>query len=261
MVTDYVGDIRLLDRTAETDNVEEALVAFGIFRPLLNRQQCVQLSGDQDRVLHLALRVARVHVPSLNVDLRRGRVEILELQLTDLPAVHRVGIFSPEPLDIELNDSASDLLVRRETDLDLTVPELGMLHDVLHRVHDLGHAGLVVRTQKGCAVGGDERLPHIMKHLRELRRLQRQSRHTFQRNVPAVIFIDDLRLDVRSRSVRSGVHVGDESDCRHFRLDVRRDRAHHVTIFIKSGFHSESLQLVAQHAEQIQLLLRRWLAL
>ncbi len=88
---------------------KKALVAFGIFRPLLNRQQSVQFSRDQNGVLHLALRVARVHVPSLNMYLRRGRVEILELQLADLPAVHRVGIFSPEPLDIEFNHAAPDL--------------------------------------------------------------------------------------------------------------------------------------------------------
>ena len=179
VVTDDVGDVSLLDRSVEPDDMEEPFVPFGIFRSLLDRQQSVQFRRYQNGVLHLALGVARMHIPSLNMYLRRSRVEILELQLSDLAAIHRVGIFSPELLDIELNDSASDLLVWREPDLDLTVLELRMLHDVLHRVHNLRHTGLVVRAKQRGSVRGDQRLTHVVKHLRELRRLQRQARHTF----------------------------------------------------------------------------------
>ena len=127
-----------------------------------------ELLADVDGVLHLALRIARVHVPALDVDLGRCGIEVLELQFADLAAVHRIGVVRAEAGDIELHDAATDLLVGGEADLDGPMLEFGMGHDVLDRVHDLRHAALVVGAEERCAVGRDQCLAHVVEHFREL---------------------------------------------------------------------------------------------
>ena len=60
-------------------------------------------------------------IPSLDMDLGGCRVEVLELQLTDLASVHSVGIISPELPDVKLHHPSSDFLVGSESNLDVTV--------------------------------------------------------------------------------------------------------------------------------------------
>ena len=110
-------------------------------------------------------------VTSLNTDLSGGCVEILELQLTNLTSIHRVGIVGAEFLNIELHDASADLLVGSESDLDLTMLEIRMFHDVLDSIHDLGDPAFVVSSQKGGAIGRDKGLAYVMEHLGEFRRL------------------------------------------------------------------------------------------
>ena len=139
--------------------------------------------------------------------------------------------------------------------------ELRMRHDVLHRVHDLRHAGLVIGPEEGRAVGGDERLSHEMKQFRELGRLQGQAGNPLQGNLPAVVLLNDLRLYIRPGSVRSRVHMGDEADGRHFLVHIGRDASHHVPELVQRGLHAHRVQFRAQHPQQVPLLLRRRLAL
>ena len=188
-------------------------------------------------------------------------VEVLELQFADLAAVHRVRVVRAEAGDVELHDAAADLLVGGEPDLDGPMLEFGMGHDVLHRVHDLRHAGLVVGAEERRAVGRDERLAHIMEHFRELGRLQRQARHAGKGDLPAIIVFHDLRLDVRARGVRGRIDMGDEADGRYLRLHIGRDASHHIPELIQRGLHAHRVQLRAQHPQQIQLLRRGRLTL
>ena len=136
-----------------------------------------------------------------------------------------------------------------------------MRNNVLHRVHNLRNTTLVIGAKKRRAVCSNERLSHVMQHLRELGRLQRQARDALEGDLPAVIVLHDLRLDVRARSVRGRIDMGDEADGRHLRLHIRRDASHHVPELIQRGLHAHRVQLLAQHPQQIQLLRRRRLAL
>ena len=136
-----------------------------------------------------------------------------------------------------------------------------MRHDVLHRVHDFRYAGLVIGTQQRRAVGRDERLAHVMQHLRELGRLQRQSRHTLEGDFPAVIRLDDLRLDIRPGRIRRRIDMGDEAHRRHLLVHIGRNAAHHIPVLVERDLHAHPLQFIPQHPQQIPLLLGGRLAL
>ena len=254
VVADDVGEIGLLYGSLEGDEVEEALVAFRVFRTLAGGQQGIEFLADMDGVAHLSLGIAGVHVAALDVDLGAGSVEVLKLQLAYLAAVHGIAEIGPETGDVELDHAAADFFVGREADADLAVLELRMLHDVLHRVHNLGHAGLVVGAQQGGAVGGDEGLAHVVQHLGELRGLERQAGHALQGNLAAVVVLNDLRLHIGARSVRGGIHMGDEAHGRHILVQIGRDAGHHVPELIQRHLHAQGLEFVFQHLEQVPLL-------
>ena len=86
-------------------------------------------------------------IAALDVNLGSSSVEVLILQLTDFAAIHGIGVFGAELLHVKLHHTATDFLIRRETDLDFTVLEVGMLHHVLGGIHDFGHTRFVVGAE------------------------------------------------------------------------------------------------------------------
>ena len=172
-------------------------------------------------------------IASLDMDLRRCGIEVLELKFANRAAIHGIGIVRTEAGNVELDHSASYLLVRRESYAYVSVPEFGMADYVLHRIHNLRHSGLVIGAQEGSPVGSDEGLSLIIKKFREFRRPQGQARVALERNVRTVIFTDDLRLHVLAGSIGRSVHVSYESDGRHLAVYVGRYPGHDVAIFIK----------------------------
>ena len=107
-------------------------------------------------------------VAALDADRCSGSIEVFIFKLSDLASVEGVGIFRSEFRNVELHDSAADLLVRSESDLDLSMLEFRMLYDVLYRIHDLRDTGLVVRSEEGRSVCGDQCLALVKLELREL---------------------------------------------------------------------------------------------
>ena len=95
-----------------------------------------------------------------------------------------------------------------------------MLHDILHGIHDLSDTGLVVCSQKSGSVSCDDGLTFIIKELRELAWLEAESRYALQRNLAAVIVLDDLWLHVVAWCIRCSVGVSDETDSRHLFVTV-----------------------------------------
>ena len=193
----------------------EALVARCVLRALLHRKEGVELHTDEGCILHLALGSAWVHVASLDTDCGSCCIEVLILEFADLATIEGVGVLCTEFLHIELHYSSSDLLVRSETDLDVSVLELRVLHDVLGSVHNLSYTCFVICSKKSCSVCSDESLALVLGHFRELAWLEAQSGNSLQRDLSAIIVLDDLRLDVGSGSVRRGVSVSDETYSRH----------------------------------------------
>ena len=261
MVAQDVGNRRLLDAAVEGDQVVESLVALGVFGFLLDRKETVQLLRDADGVAHLALGVAGMDVAALDADGSRGGVEVLELQLADLAAVDRIGVVGPEFRHVELHDAPADLLVGREADLDLTVRDIRVLHQVLDRIHDLRDAGLVVSAEQRSTVRRDEGLPLVVQQFRELGGLEIQAGHAPQGDVAAVIVLDDLRLDVGAGSVGRRVHVGDEAQFGRLYARGGGQGAHDIAVFVQRRFDAEGLQFIPQHAQQFQLLVGAGLGL
>ena len=212
VVTDDVGKFRLLHTSAEIDDVEKPFIAAREFRPFAHREQPVEFHSNQNRILHLALRVSRMDVAPLNPYGRGSGIEILIFQFSNRSTVHSVGILRSETSDVEFHHSTPDFLVRSEANADFSVFELRMLHDILHRIHNLGDSRLVVGAKKCRSVCCDDCLTFIISEFREIRNFQLQARHSPKRNIPAVISFDNLRFYVRARSIGRCVHVGDKPD-------------------------------------------------
>ena len=168
MVSYYIRYSSLLNRTVDSHHVEESLVTGSELRSLLYRKHAVKLHCNDDCVDHLVFCITGVYVSALDVDLCTGSIEILILQLANLAAVHGVGIFCTEFLHVKLVYAASDLLVGSKTNLNLSVFELRMLHNVLHCTHNLCNTRLVIGTQKGGTVGGDKGLAFVLLDFREI---------------------------------------------------------------------------------------------
>ena len=128
-------------------------------------------------------------------------------------------------------------------------------------MHYLSHTCLVVCAEQGGAVGGDEGFPLVGEQLREVGRVEHKARDALQGNRAAVVVFDDLRLDIGSGCVRSGVHVGNEADCRHFLFHIGRDACHHIAVLVEFGLNAHSFQLTAQQFQQVQLFAGARLAL
>ena len=79
-------------------------------------QGCVQEVDDLEGVDQLALGIAWVDAATCGVDLGRGGIEVLILQLALLAAVDGEGEVRPEGGDIEVVHTLADLLVGGEGD-------------------------------------------------------------------------------------------------------------------------------------------------
>ena len=111
--------------------------------------------------------------------------------------------------------------------------QMGMGHDVLHGIHDLGHTGLVVGAEQGGSVGGDDGFSLMREQLGEFRGPEGEAGHSLEGDVGAVVVFDYLGADILAGCVGGGIDVGDESHGRHIRIDIRRDAAHYVSVFIE----------------------------
>ena len=200
--------------------MEESLVSACILRALFHREKGIKLHSDQDGVKHLALCIAWVNVSSLDLYCCSSCIKILVFKFSHCAAVHGVGIACSEFLNVEFNNSSSDFLVWGESDLDFSVLEFRMLHNVLNRIHDFSYAGLVVCSKKGGSICGDDSLALVVKQFWEVADLKAETFNSLERNVATVIVRDDLRLDICSRCVWRGVHVSDEAYCRDFLVAV-----------------------------------------
>ena len=152
--------------------MEKSLIAAGVFRPLLHRQQRVQLHSDEDGIFHLALRIARMQIAALNLHGSRSRIEVFIFQFSDSASVHSIGIIGPELFHVELHHSSSDFLVRCESYADFTVLKFRMFNDILHRIHYFRNPGLVVCPEQSRTVSGNESLPLVVLHFREILHLE-----------------------------------------------------------------------------------------
>ncbi len=173
-------------------------------------------------------------------------------------AVDGVGEVCAELFQVGLVDAASDFLVRREQDFDGAVLDLRVLQQELRRIHDFGEAGLVVGAEQGGAIGRDDVVADLVGQRRIVRRADHLRRIARQDDVSAAIISDELRFDVRTRTVRRRVHMRAEANDGNLLGSVRRNRSVDVTVLVEMGIRDSHLkQFAHQQAAKIFLLLGR----
>ncbi len=142
----------------------------------------------------------------------------LHLQLTEGFAIHRVSARSAKTLHIEILRAVADFLIRRKPDSQRAMRNLRMRQQVFNGRHDLGDAGLVVRTQQGGARGGDDVIANLVSKVRIALERDHRRRIIRQHDVLAGVIAVKNRLDALPAHFRRGVDVRQEADHRHVLL-------------------------------------------
>ena len=137
-----------------------------------------------------------------------------------------------------------------------------MFHDVLGGGHDFGYSGLVVGSEQGVAVGGDQGLAHIVLQLGEFFRVENHAFSLVESDGLAVIIFDNPWLDTASRSIGRGVHMGDESYGGDVLFYVGGDGGHQVAVFVQNDIlQAHGYEFLAELLEEGELLVGTGLTL
>jgi len=179
-------------------------------------------------------------------------VKVLVLDGPGVAAVHGVGKISPKARDVKQVGTLADLLVRGKADAQLAVGQALFQHR-LHSGHDLGHTSLVVSTQQGGAVGGDQGLALHRGQEGESRNLHHHAGGG-QGHVAAVVVLVQDRVHVLTAGIRGGVHVGDEAQCGLvLAAGSGGQAAVDVAVLVHTGIlHAQSLELLHQLVGQVK---------
>ena len=80
-----------------------------------------------------------------------------------------------------------------------------MLEDVAYRLHDLGDARLVIRSEECRPISRDERMLKDLQQLGEL--LYREYGIITEGDGRTIVVLDDLRTDTTTREVRARIDM------------------------------------------------------
>ena len=211
MIPDDVLHLRFLDTAAHPVEMIEALVALGIHRVLKRRQEALEFHADEQRVLHLELRTARMNADTVYRDLPGGGIEILILKLAEGSAVYGIRDVRAEVRDVEAIRPASDLLIRGEADADVSMLDLRVREEVLRHRHDFCDARLIVGTEQRRTVRYDEVLTPQIRQERKIRHLHHNLLLFVQYDILTIVIMHDSRLYICPAQRRRGIHVRDEA--------------------------------------------------
>ncbi len=189
----------------------EAFVVLGVLGGLPARQHDDELVGDAHGVDHLVLGIAGVHVAAGEGDTGHCGVEVLELELAYLAAVHGVGEVAAEALHVEFVCAQTDFLVGIEAHADVAVLDFGMMDEIVHGRYDFGDACLVIGAEECVAVGDDDVLALVARQFGEVGRREGDARGRVEHDVAAVVVLDDAGSDVTARHVGRRIEVCDEA--------------------------------------------------
>ena len=235
----------------------EAFVSFCGTRRFISRQQRSIFIGHQQRVNHLILCIARVHITSLYPNLCSCSIEILKFQFADFSSVHGISPFRTKFLHIKLVSSQTDFLIRIKTDTNITMLDFRMCNQISHRTYNFCNSGLIVRSQQGMPVGHNQILTYMIQQFREISRRQNNILFRTQRNILSIVFLNDTRFHILSAHIRTGIHVSNKADHRNLMVHIRRKCGKQIPVFIQGNiFQSQFLQLRFQVLRKYHLLRR-----
>ena len=207
------------------------------------------------------------------VDFERGAcgVEVFVGDVAFVAAVNGVGVFCLEIAEVQAVCTASDFFVWREAYPDVAVAgevfvaaAFGVavgFDEFFHGGHDFCNAGFVVGAEERRSVGGDERAALEPLERGKVLDFQRGA-GAFERDVFAVVVLDDLRLGIYARKVRRCVHVADESDGRIFFAALScGQKSIDVAVFVQLYLRkSDVFEFIGQILGKFELLGCTWTA-
>ena len=231
MIPDDIAQGGMLHLSLHICQVEKALVALRGLRPLVNRQQALELHGDELGVDHLALGRAGMDVQAREFHRRSGGVEVLVGDFPHGSAIHGVGVIRPEFLHVEPVGTPADLLVGGEAD-----PQSWMCaltgQQRFGRRHNQRHASLVVGPQQGGAVGDDQVLAVVILQGGVVRLPEPDILLRIQAHIASVIG-HHPGPHILPGGVGGGVHVGDQAN--HRQPGSTGDSAVDIAVFVHVG--------------------------
>ena len=183
-----------------------------------------EVGCELDAVHELSLGRSRVGAAAADRDAHRARRERLDLELADPRTVERVGDIGPERIEVEVLGAASYFLVDREGDAHRGTRRIRPLGQIGDRLHDLGDARLVVRTEQRGPVARDDVVPDPVAELGLFGRVDHLRRVAGQHDRAAVVALVDDRRHPGARRVRRRVDMGDQADRQALRRSPARSR-------------------------------------
>ena len=110
----------------------------------------------------------------------------------------------------------------------------GMLFQIHHRLYNFGNACLVISAEQCVTISHDDVLANVVEQFGEL--LRRRDNAFAQYYILAVVVADNTRLDVCTRAVGTGVHVGDKAYDWHIGIGVGWKCGVDVAMFVHLYF-------------------------
>ena len=133
----------------------ESLIVLGIRWSFSLREGSVDLHCHQGGIDHHIFCRSRVYIHAFDLKDRICGIEVLILNLTFGVSVHGVGKIRIKFFDIKMIRSSANFLIRSKSDRNLTMWDIFSQNLFCHG-HDLCNSGLVVCTEDGISVAGDQ---------------------------------------------------------------------------------------------------------
>ena len=131
-----------------------------------------------------------------------------------------------------------------------------MFLEINHSLDNFGNTCLVVSTQQGMTIGHNEVLTDMLAKFGENFRTCNKT-SLFQLNISTVVVLNNMRFDISSRGVGTGVHVGNETYHGGVLLSIGWECGIEIAFVCQFYvFQTNLLELVAQEARKDKLFVR-----
>ena len=234
-------------------DVEEAFMAFGVFRFFPGRQELLPFCGNRQCVDHLSFGVACMDAAAMEGDDRVGSIEVFIFQTAQFAAVDSIGKVGSKLLHIEQSRTAPRFFIRREADADHPVSDVRVLDEVFHSADDSRDARFIVGPEEGRPIRKKDVLAFVFQDFRKSLRRKDDAPCFVEDDILAVIISDPDGLDVLPRCIGTGIDMRNEADDRAF-CPVGRQRGHDISVFIQGDIRqADCLQFLCQGLGKDQL--------
>ncbi len=130
-----------------------------------------------------------------------------------------------------------------------------MSQEIFHGCHNGSDTGFVICSQEGGTIGEQDVLSLIAEYFRKIFRRKDNVLLFVQDDVFSIIIFHQYRFHRAARSVRSRIHMGNETDHRAFFTAIGRQGGHYIAMFIQGHVaEPQCFQFFRQMFRQHQLI-------